>query len=64
MNASSAGNVIRSLDMEDDRFSKAQIERFKENPKEYREFVKATEEAVNSKPNTVSHRIPINCMPI
>lgn len=54
MRQSTAGDLVSTLDMNGNRFTDAQIKRFKDDPEFYKRFVKSTEEVVNSKFNIVS----------
>jgi hypothetical protein len=54
MKMSPAGALVNSLEMEGDRFTEPQIKFFKENPNKYKDFVRATEEVVNSRFGSVS----------
>lgn len=43
------GEILGSLELDGDEFSAKQIERFKNEPRYYLEFVKAVEDQINSR---------------
>jgi adenylosuccinate synthase len=52
--------ILGSLEMDGDKFSPKQIEKFKSLPEYYLEFVKAVEEQINSRFPMVSSRIDLS----
>lgn len=54
LTASEAGEILQSVEMDGDKFTEAQIEKFKSSPEYYLQFVKAVEEQINSKFSLVS----------
>jgi len=62
LSVSKASGILKQIEFDDEeRFTSAQIERFKADPELYRAFIKAIEEQVNS--NFFIVREPFSILP-